>query len=163
MAGTSKLKLNMYFFKQSSLVCNVCNSKWLSHLSTHQKPQEDCVKHWLLSPSPDTLIHEVLGGMCSYLGTNFENCRIGRCIMVGGCPLSLDSSNVPSGCSLPLAVHSLVLIHGWGCPLQDITPASDLVELISLGGEKYYVIILFYVSAASIKIIRKVVTNEVHI
>lgn len=66
--------------------------------------------------------------------------------MIGRCLLSSDSSHASSCCTISLAVGILVLRDGQGYPVQDITPASDLVELVSireLEGSKLYHVIIF--------------------
>lgn len=66
--------------------------------------------------------------------------------VVGRCLLSWDSSHGSSCFSLPLAAGTLVLTGGQGCPLQDIPPVPDLVELVSLGeleASKPYHVIIF--------------------
>lgn len=94
------------------------------------------------------------------LGTNFENHRIGRCTKQHGLRLPIVlSRNVPFFCSLPLTVGSLVLRHDWGCPLQDITPASNLIELISLDVKPYYVIIFALCLCCSNKKYKKTINN----
>ena len=130
--------------KWSPLACGV--GRGFSDLSMHQNQLEDSVKHGLLSPSPDILAQNILGGtrgvafvvrtrlmlMFLFGGPTLRTVGLADWPsgLVGRCLLSLDSSHASSWCTVPPAVDTLVLTDGQGCPVQDITPAPGLVELV---------------------------------